>query len=589
MENNKHYIHLEQLFGKLTDSEFEQILSFGIKQKLQTGSYLFDEVDEDSAMYILLAGRLRVVKNIETEPQILGDIAAGSAVGEFAFFTKEKRSASVYAIRNSEILKIDEEAYKSVVKIIPQIAFELPRIIIDRLRQTNESNNLGAAPKNIALLKLNPNFKADTIYKNMQDAFLDVGIKTILFKEENKAMLHQNLFFEHLEENENVNLIECSSLDEAWTNQCLLYCELIVLIADFSDSPDIYEIEINSQLHKFPLYKTMLLLAHSKATEKIYNTKAWLQNRRVDLHLHVRENNARDMRRFCRIVSNQAVGLTLGGGGAKGAAHVGAVKALMEAGLEFDFIGGTSAGALYGMGLTITDFNFEKVFEFCELGVKKRVTSRDYHFPFLSLMTGKNMKSFLEAMLEDAHLEDFLIQTFCVSTNYSNASSMMHNTGLARKKAEGSIAIPGIFPPVLIDGHLHIDGGVLDNLPVMAMHTKPVRHVIAISLSPQTPYSEEIHEVPSAWKLFINLFKWKNKNKIPKLPSILINSLTLNNARRRDTIEAQTDMFIEMDLRDYGLLEWDKWREISEKGYQFTKDYLEQLPKEKVFWNKKGD
>lgn len=585
-DNVNQYQYLEQLFGKLTQEQYEQIIHNSNTQNLKIGDYLFEEGDMDSCLFILLSGRLRVVKTGHSKTEILGDIGAGSVVGEFAFFTKEKRSASVYAVRNSEVLKMDEEGYKQVVKAVPQIALNLPSVILERLHTNQVQNRLGAAPKNIALLKLQRDFDIGNLGENLKEEFRNLGIESNFINEELRNKLSQNKLLEEIENNEKLNLIVCSDLDPDWAYQCVLFCDLLVLVSDFTAPPEITKIEEKINLKNSVPHKTFLLLVHENCTKKISNTNLWLQNRNIDLHLHVREDNGRDLRRFCRIATNQGIGLALSGGGAKGAAHVGAVKALMEAGIEFDFVGGSSAGALYGMGMTISDFDFHQVYNYCQWGVEKKVTSRDYHFPFISLMTGKNMRSFLHAMLGNSHLEDFFINTFCVSTNYSTAKSTVHQYGLAKQKVEGSIAIPGIFPPVIIEGQLHIDGGVLDNLPVSAMYTMPVKHVVAISLSSRSQFDTNLAELPGAWKLFMNLFKRNNKIKVPKLPSILIHSLTLNDAKKRQIVESQVDLFLELDLKEYGLLEWNKWQEIVDKGYEFTQQYLKTLPADKIFWSK---
>ena len=222
--------------------------------------------------------------------------------------------------------------------------------------------------------------------------------------------------------------------------------------------------------------------------------------------MHIRAKNTKDIRRFCRILTHRAVGLVLGGGGAKGFAHVGAAKAMMEAGIEFDFVGGASAGALCGTAMTLTDFDIPQMAHLCQKGAERKVTSNDYNLPFLSLMTGKKMRAYLKEMFGETHLEDIWVTTYAVSTNYSTASVKVHDIGLARLQVEASIAIPGVFPPVIIDGHLHVDGGVMDNLPIEAMYQKPVRHVIAISLSAQSPHVVEIKTIPSAWEILVNMF-----------------------------------------------------------------------------------
>lgn len=298
----------------------------------------------------------------------------------------------------------------------------------------------------------------------------------------------------------------------------------------------------------------------------------------------MRKNNSRDIRRFSRILTNRAVGLVLGGGGAKGFAHIGAARAMMQAGIEFDFVGGTSAGALMGACMTITDFDEPHLDRVCVMGVNRKVTTNDYNFPFLSLMTGQKMRRFLLDVFEDTHLEDLWVTTFCLSTNYSKATAKIHENGLIRKQIEASIAIPGIFPPVIIDSQLHVDGGVMDNLPIEAMYQKTVRHVIAISLSPQSTHVVELENIPSAWEIFINKITKKRRLRLPAMPSLLINSLTLNSKQKQESSKSQVAIYLEMDLRKFGLLEWSKWEQLIKKGYSEAEQYLKSMPENEQFW-----
>lgn len=415
-----------------------------------------------------------------------------------------------------------------------------------------------------------------------------MGTPVTVYEAEDRLFKDQHDLFEEMENNSGLNILICDEANPKWANECLTYCDLVVVATEFYAPSSLYSIEQKLNIYSKNILnkKIYLLLLHPENAPFPSQTQRWLAERPVNLHLHLRQRNARDIRRFCRIITHQAIGLVLGGGGAKGAAHIGAAKAMMEAGLEFDFVGGTSAGALYGMGLTVTDFDVPKVRDFCQLGVDCKVTSNDYHFPFLSLMTGKNMRTYLKNMLGDFHLEDFWVNTYCVSTNYSSACIKVHDTGLARQKVEASIAIPGVFPPVIIDRHLHVDGGVLDNLPIEAMYAKPVRHVIAIALSAQSPRLVDVKAVPSAWDMFMNIFTKKHRYRLPKMPALLMNSLTLNSVQKQENTKKQVSIYLEMDLRTYGLLDWSKWREVIDKGYQQTQAFLNDLPRTEQFWKR---
>lgn len=583
----RHYRpYLAQLFGELTDAQLEQVFSVANMHHFETGEYVFQQGDTDNALYIVLTGRLRVIQQNETGTHILGDVAAGEPVGEFALFTKDPRTASVVAIRKSLVLQIYESDYKTLVAANPHFAYNLPQFVINRMRRKPFERQLGAAPKNVAVIKLQADNDFSAWTNDMKKEFTAMGKQVTVYGVEDQLLENQHAIFEEMENSEGLNIMVCDEAHPAWANQCLTYCDLVVVATEFYAPSDLYSIEEKLNIYSENILnkKIYLLLLHPDNAPFPTNTQRWLAERPVSLHLHLRQSNARDIRRFCRILTHQAVGLVLGGGGAKGAAHIGAVKAMMEAGLEFDFVGGTSAGALYGMGLTVTDFDLPKVRDFCQLGVDCKVTSNDYHFPFLSLMTGKNMRTYLKNMLGEIHLEDFWVNTYCVSTDYSAASIKVHDSGLARHKVEASIAIPGVFPPVIINRHLHVDGGVLDNLPIEAMHKNPVRHVIAIALSAQSPRLVDVKTVPSAWDIFLNIFTKKHRYRVPKMPALLMNSLTLNSVQKQETTKKQVSLYLEMDLRPFGLLDWAKWREVIDKGYQQTQAFLSDLAAKDRFW-----
>jgi len=144
---------------------------------------------------------------------------------------------------------------------------------------------------------------------------------------------------------------------------------------------------------------------------------------------------------------------------------------LSEAGIEIDFIGGTSAGALYGMIMGLIDFDFEKALEISMYSDKMKTLSTKLTFPIISLLSSKRITNFLKEIFGEADLEDIWYNSYCVSTNYTDSILHIHNKGKAWKQISASIALPGIFPPVIINNKIHIDGGVMDNLPIDSTFT----------------------------------------------------------------------------------------------------------------------
>lgn len=554
----------------------------------EAGEYLFHEGDTENAIYVVLSGRLRALRRTDNQQRILSDISAGEPVGELALFTKEPRSASVVAIRKSTVLQIDEADYTALIACYPHFANTLTQFVIRRVRRDAFQPRMEAAPKNVAIVKLQPDFDLTpwTDKIRQQFAAMEVGIQ--VYSAEDQLPDNPNAIFDALENGEGMNFIVCDTRHQAWARQCITYCDLVLVVADFYAPCAVYPIEEQLNLYSSGILnkKVYLLLLHPENAPMPVNTRRWFEGRNLHLHLHLRKNNLKDIRRFSRILTNRAVGLVLGGGGAKGFAHIGAARAMMQAGIEFDFVGGTSAGALFGAGMTFTDFDDAHLDQICLKGVKRKVTSNDYHFPFLSLMTGRKMRHHLQDVFGETHLEDIWITTFCVSTNYSNATLKVHDTGLVSKQVEASTAIPGVFPPVIIDRHLHVDGGVMDNLPISAMHQKPVRHVIAIALSAQSPHLVDIEKAPSAWEIFRNKITKKRRFGLPAMSALLINSLTLNSKQKQETSKSQVALYVEMDLRSFGFLDWSQWKTLIRQGEIQMQNVLHSLPSGDRFWQK---
>lgn len=584
-----HLYVLGHLFKELDKEALCKILEAGEKQQVEEGAYLFKQGDLENSLYVVLSGRLRAVMEDKTGTNILGDIGEGEPTGEFALFTNEPRMASVLAIRKTIVLKINKQEYLNLVSQNPAFAGMLTSFLIKRLRRNILEQHMSSTPKNIALINLQPDHDlspwTDVIEKTLEES----GIPIQVFDHDSQPPQQYDSIFDTLEQQEGLNILVCSEAQPEWSRQCLLVADLIIVGTEFLADPNLYQIEKMQNLYAQSILnkKIYIVFLHENQTVLPEQTSRWLQKRMVNLHIHVRKNHLGDIRRFCRIISNQAVGVVLGGGGAKGFAHVGAIRALLEVGVEVDFLGGTSAGALYGIGMSHSDFEPQKVNALCETSAKRKLTSNDFSWPIVSIMSGKKMAGFMKEMFAESELEDIWVNSYCVSTNFSSSGTKVHDRGLISKMVRASIAIPGVFPPVVIDRQLHVDGGVVDNLPIEPMYRYPVRHIIAISLSGLESRQVDYAETPSAAMLIWDKLTGKRKYKIPGISSLIVNSLTLNSRQKQENTKAKVSLYFEMDLKDVGLLDDKKWSHTIQKGYEQMKAFLENLPDKEKFWLKK--
>ena len=193
----------------------------------------------------------------------------------------------------------------------------------------------------------------------------------------------------------------------------------------------------------------------------------------------------------------QKIGLVLGGGGAKGGAEVGVLKVLEEAGIRPDYIVGTSIGSivggLYAAGYTASEL--EEMFsqqEWLSLLTDRRADLSGEPFKVL-----KGVTYIIDSMLSAKGCVEFdcLPSPFrCVAASMRNAEEVVLSRGTLPKAIRASMAIPGIFKPVEIDGEKLVDGGMMNNLPVDVCREMGADIIIAVDLQQEKPQNRKSQE-----------------------------------------------------------------------------------------------
>jgi len=582
----QHRKALNRLFGEMEDSFLRSLLEKGTEIVVKTGEFLVHQNDVDNTFYIVLSGRFRAFDVKEDGLHILGEIAAGEPIGEFALFTSEPRNASVIAIRKSVVLKLTEADYYSILQSNPTFAGELTKFIIQRFRRNKLEQHIVPKPKNIAVIKLQADHDLSPWTDEMRLYYESNDIPINVYTHDSFDGHSEDSLFEEMEANDGLNLLICSEEDLNWSKQSLIFADVVVVATEFYADSELYEIEKYLDFYNQNIQnkKTFLLLLHPEDADQPLNTRRWFEHRNIEHHIHVRKNNVGDTRRFCRILINRGVGVVLGGGGAKGYAHVGAVRLLLEQGVEFDFVGGTSAGAIYGSGMALTNFDMDRVEQLCKRSVDMGITSGDYTLPLMSMMSGKKMAAFLDSFLHEYRIEDFWVTYYCISTNYSTAQPKHHKYGLAKQSVQASIAIPGVFPPVVVDGDLHVDGAVMDNLPIEPMYSYPVSNIVAIALTSLHSYELSYKHTPTSWTLMWDKITGRRKYRVPSLGSIIINSLTLNSRLKQEQSKSSVSIYMELNLKGYSIMNQKKWRDIMQAGYEQMEARVKELEDGEKFW-----
>ena len=174
------------------------------------------------------------------------------------------------------------------------------------------------------------------------------------------------------------------------------------------------------------------------------------------------------------------LGLALGGGGTRGAAYIGMFKAFEEAGLHFDYVAGTSAGALFGSaycaGLSSNDM----------LNIATNLKAKDIRTNKISFMPSKTDKfsAFIDEILRHKTFEDMSIPFTAVVVDLITGDELHMNTGDIGKCVAGSCAFPGAFVPVEYPPYRLIDGSLRNNIPADVVRDMGADIVLAVDLNP---------------------------------------------------------------------------------------------------------
>lgn len=294
----------------------------------------------------------------------------------------------------------------------------------------------------------------------------------------------------------------------------------------------------------------------------------------------------KDLERFLRTIKGENVGLALGGGGARGIAHIGIIQALEEAGIPIDAVGGTSMGAFVG-ALYAEAGNNREVFAKTKrlsklLGSVWRVLL-DITYPICSMFTGKAFNWGLKLIFKSRQIEDLWLPYYCVTTDIAAFAEKTHKFGSVWRYVRASMSLSGYLPPLCDDGSLLMDGGYVNNVPADAMRSMGIRKIIAVDVGTEvsTNYDDYGDSLNGFYILFQKLFGTK---RFLSLTEIQYRLAYITSAHKERTLKSDTSIkYLRPDLTGYKTMNFRQFDEIVAHGYQYGKKVINEWKKTKEY------
>jgi NTE family protein len=253
------------------------------------------------------------------------------------------------------------------------------------------------------------------------------------------------------------------------------------------------------------------------------------------------------------------------------------IKALRTSGVPVDQVGGTSMGAIVAAGVAARWTDEELASRFRRAFVTANPLS-DYTMPFVSLFGGRRVSALLRSAFGEMDIEDLVLPFYCVTANLTTATADTHTTGKLWRWLRASVSLPGVLPPFNDAGQVHVDGGVIDNLPVRVMRRQGRGLTIAVDIDTGGALAAgaSVEEPWSAWEFFRRLV-WRRDETlpIPSIVRILLRSALVSSAAHAMEDRAAADLLIVPPMEKFDLLDWTSFDKAIDTGYAATMQALD--------------
>ncbi len=534
------------------------------------GWSLFEQGAPSDCIYFVVSGSLGAFrKTPDGRSEFQGYIRAGEPVGEMSMVAGEAHQSSVFALRDTEVLRLNRRSFTRLIKSDPMILERLTRIILLRLRQNNRKTPRRAEPKMFALVATSPTIDLNLRARTLAAGLTRIGLRVAMADESDVDKNAQ--YFDELEANHDIVLLKAVIGDNNWFKMSTRYADRIWVLARADARPSTPLMpDDNSPARHFKLVDIILL--HQGQDRKGADAEEWKSAAQAARIFHWDGLDDEDLDRLARVMAGRSVGVVMSGGGARAYAHIGAVRALREAGCPIDFVGGASMGAVIA-GCVALGWTDDEIDQRIRKAFVESNPLGDYHMPVVSLVRGHRVDRRLQEHFGEAKIEDLEIPFFAVSTNLTHGSCRIHNQGVLRHALRASIALPGILPPMIDDGEVLVDGAVLNNFPVDVMRDLHRGRIIGIDVARAADglSADDFINPPG-------FFEWTLEHgfsSAPPIAALLMRTATLSinpNAGRE-----MTDMLIAPTIEDVELRDWKAYDKVVEAGYNSTKQAIGQL------------
>lgn len=551
--------------------------------QLDSGELLYDQETEPDFLYLIISGRLRAEHYVAGEVEVRREIGRGESVGGMSILAGRPHKARVRAIRDTTVLGVPAQAFEDLFDSQPAEGRRIVHKWLNRFFESSAERRVRrsmGSTRTVAVVPGHPGAPVEAVARGLSKALaefnLTLRLDTNRLSQERgegtdlRALdggegLQLAYWLNDLEQRYRYLVFQGDRMDSAWTQRCLRQADRVLMVVD--DRHALRPTEMTRILRQRKQQsETEVVLVGRQPGQPM----GWRDLSGSHLHHRIAQAEHTEYQRLARMLTGRSLGLALGGGGARGFAHIGMIRAMRELNLEPDLIVGTSMGGFIG-ALLATGMSTDDIRAATHDTWVKRNLLNDYTVPRVSLIRAAKARRHMEALFGQTRIEDLNRYYACVSTNLNRARIEVHDHGRLAHWVGTSMTVPGIAPPVVYKGDLLVDGGLLAPVPTDVLAAFGRGPVLASDVS-----SEEVfHGVEDSDAQPKQAQRGTRGSQSMNIFQILYRTATLSTPDefRRRLINA--DCYLRMPVDGIAMFDWDCFDKAVEDGYQHSRLKLE--------------
>ncbi|CAK4687464.1 hypothetical protein LEN26_010801 [Aphanomyces euteiches] len=570
---------------------------------IDSGDSLYHVGDASNAMYTVLTGRLREVHEQTSSTgsviKTTQELVKGATLGAMDLLASNKRASTVYAIRDCQVSKMPRVVLEFMLRAHPHVLIYFTREMASHANNSISdtqfvsslaSRSVKLPVATIAVLAATKDINVHEFALALHKALSTIATTEVVSSEKADKQfgghwrsLGMSSWLAEVESSNQLVILEADVGLTSWTKLCIRQADHILLVC--KDTADKLELnDLSSLLHRaYTIKNVEVNIVRMKSSQDEAATAMppldqmeyvnYFHNIRVPFH-----DYSNDMLRVARRLTGRSIGLVLGGGGARGLAHIGVLKALEDCGLDIDVVGGTSMGAFIAALYAKYPKDLNRVTTHARRFSRSMgsvwAKMMELTLPIASYFDGSGFNAGLQLELGTTRIEDLVLNFFCITTDIVKKCTGVHRAGTLWRYVRASMSLQGFLPPVSeANGSLLLDGGYVNNLPADVMKEEGVKIVFAVDVGRDD--SREFYHYGdslSGWWVFLNKLN-------PFTPTVQVPSMgEISNAlayaafyQNKDyVINHHVDLFFKPPVQEIGTLEFDKLDQTVQIGYDYA-------------------